>query len=262
MLIVFFFTMIVSNFFYLKHFYLNNPIIIFLLSLIMAGLMTFFFLILCFIIMSFLPPNHPFKGFVIRSLSRFIKVFLRIKVIVKNKHLLPLKENIVIYANHKSYTDAFLIAISLPRTLTFAPKDKFCFPFLTKWLLNLAFYSSDCMVVSRESIRKTAKNLSKAIPKIKSGLALVVFPEGGMTDVDNERVTPLFGGAFKIALKSQASIVPLTIKGASKIKNYFWWQKKRVEIILHPVLKYDDYRCDTIKQIALNVENKINSGLE
>ncbi|WP_349401886.1 lysophospholipid acyltransferase family protein [Candidatus Phytoplasma solani] len=235
---------------------------VFVLSLMMAFLITFLFLVFCLAIMSFFPPNHSFKGFVIRSLSRCIKTFLRIEVTVKNKNLFPLKENIIIYANHKSYIDAFLIASELPRTLAFAPKDKFCFPVLTKWFLDLAFYSSDCMVVSRDNIRKTSQNLINIIPKIKLGLALVVFPEGGMTNVNDEKVTSLLRGSFKISFKSEASIIPLTVKGASQIKNYFWWQKKKVEIIIHKSLKYNDYRGQTTQQIALNVEKIINSSFE
>ncbi|GAK74341.1 1-acyl-sn-glycerol- 3-phosphate acyltransferase ['Chrysanthemum coronarium' phytoplasma] len=78
--------------------------------------------------MTFLSPNHYFKGFVSCSLSRFVNRFLRIKVVVQNPHLIPSKENVVIYANQKSYTDPFVITSVIPRTLSFAPKQNFnCF---------------------------------------------------------------------------------------------------------------------------------------
>ncbi|GAK74342.1 1-acyl-sn-glycerol- 3-phosphate acyltransferase, partial ['Chrysanthemum coronarium' phytoplasma] len=33
------------------------------------------------------------------------------------------------------------------------------------------------MVILRDDIRKTAQNLIKAVPKVKNGMAMVVFPE-------------------------------------------------------------------------------------
>lgn len=213
--------------------------------------------------MSFLPPNHRFKGFIIISASNFIKRFLRINIIVKNFHLFPLDKNIIIYANHKSYTDPFIIASALaPRTVAFSPKDKFRSFLGSQLFLKLAFYASDCMVIVRNDIRKTASNLFQAVPKVKAGLVMVIFPEGGIKDRNNEQAVPLLGGAFKIAFKSQADIVPVTIKGASHIKNYFWWQQKTIEVIIHPPLAYERYQEQKMPEIAVNVQQIINSGLK
>ncbi len=231
-----------------------------ILGLFLSFVITFIILVFCLVLMFFLPANHYFKGFVSRSVSRFVNRFLRIKILVQNPHLIPSKENVVIYANHKSYTDPFVITSVIERTLSFAPKQNFnCF-FGTAWFLKLAFVSLDCMVISRDDIRKTAQNLIKAIPKVKNGMVMVVFPEGGIKNRNNEQAMPLLGGAFKIAFKSQASILPLTIKGSSQIKNKRFWQKKVVEIIIHPPLKYDHYCNTNMHQVAIYVQNIINSS--
>ncbi|MBS2126203.1 1-acyl-sn-glycerol-3-phosphate acyltransferase ['Fragaria x ananassa' phyllody phytoplasma] len=234
-----------------------------LLAFLLSFLVIFLVLLLSLVLMSFLPPNHRFKGFIITSISNFIKCFLRIKIIVKNFHLLPLDKNIVIYANHKSHIDPFVIASALaPRTVAFSPKDKFRSFLGSQLFLKLAFYASDCMVIVRSDIRKTASNLFQAVSKIKTGLAMVIFPEGGIKDRNNEQAVPLLGGAFKIAFKSQADIVPVTIKGASRIKNYFWWQQKTIEVIIHSPLEYRRYQEQKMPELVVNVQQIINSGLK
>ncbi|MFG6084676.1 lysophospholipid acyltransferase family protein [Candidatus Phytoplasma solani] len=235
------------------------PIALFF-ALFLTFITLFLVLLLCLAIMSFLPSNHKFKGFVAQSLALLVKRFLRIKITVTNPHLLPLSKNIVIYANHKSYTDPFIIASVIPRTIAFSPKDKFRSFCGSHFFLQLAFYAFDYMVISRDNIRKTALSLIKAIPKVKAGLAMVVFPEGGIKDRNDEATVPLLEGSFKIAFKTQADIIPLTIKGSSRIKNYYWWQKKTVEVIIHQPLKYKNYHNQTMSQIALTVQKQINSS--
>jgi 1-acyl-sn-glycerol-3-phosphate acyltransferase len=243
------------DFYFYQKFLIN-----FILGSLLAFLMTFLILIFCLIVMIFLPANHYFKGFVSRSVSRFINFFLRIEVVVQNTHLIPLKENVVIYANHKSYMDPFVMASVIPMTLSFAPKQNFnCF-FGTAWFLKLVFLSLDCMVISRDNIRKTAQNLIKAVPKVQNGMTMVVFPEGGIKDRNNEKAISFLGGAFKIAYKSKALILPLTIKGTTQIKNKYFWQKKVIEVIIHPHLKYDNYRNKNIHQLSLDVQRIINSS--
>ncbi|GAK74239.1 1-acyl-sn-glycerol-3-phosphate acyltransferase, partial ['Chrysanthemum coronarium' phytoplasma] len=39
-----------------------------------------------------------------------------------------------------------------------------------------------------------------------------------------------------------------------------FWQKKVVEIIIHPPLKYDHYCNTNMHQVAIDVQNIINSS--
>ena len=76
-----------------------------------------------------------------------------------------------------------------------------------------------------------------AVAVLRSGGALVVFPEGGRTRTG--RPEPFKPGAFRLALKYGAPVVPVTIKGAYDI-----WPVGRMlprpgklEITYHPAIE-------------------------
>ncbi|WP_334331116.1 lysophospholipid acyltransferase family protein [Candidatus Phytoplasma prunorum] len=199
--------------------------------------------------------NHSFKYIVIRSISIFLLKILRVKIVFKNYDVIPLKENLIIYANHKSWFDAFIILSVIPRCLAFTPKDT-----LYKYsLISYCFNSFDCIQIFRKNNRQTAKNLIKGIENIKKGLAIVIFPEGGIKDIKNEKAVDFLPGAFKVAFKSEATILPLSIKGSRNIKKFFWFKRKIVEVHCHKSIKFQDYQFQNTKQISEKTQKIINS---
>jgi 1-acyl-sn-glycerol-3-phosphate acyltransferase len=220
--------------------------------------------LIVFFIMMFinrrLKINNSFQKKAIASISRLIIRFFRIKVIVHNQELIPQTGNLVIYSNHKTNFDAFVIAFAVNRTISFAPKDDL-YKGYWGWFLSYYFDSVHCLKIVRGNPRETVKNLNIAIENVKKGLAMVIFPEGGVVNRQNDKIINTLDGAYKIALKSEANILPITLKGAYKMRKRFWFKRKKVEVIIHPYIKYEYYQDKKTEQIGKEVADIINSVL-
>ena len=90
-----------------------------------------------------------------------------------------------------------------------AKRELFRVPFLG-WHL----WTSGNFAIDRGDARKTAKSLRKVVDGMRGGKSLAVFPEG--TRTPDGRLQELKPGAFKIAIRAGAPIVPVTIRGSFK----------------------------------------------
>lgn len=78
--------------------------------------------------------------------------------------------------------------------------------------------------------------MKTALNSLRDGAVLVIFPEGGRAPVDGQ-MREFQNGAFRIAQKANAAVIPVTITGGNRI----WPQKqkyprlfRRVAITYHP----------------------------
>ncbi|WP_160330319.1 lysophospholipid acyltransferase family protein [Candidatus Phytoplasma oryzae] len=208
-----------------------------------------------------LEPNHPFKKKVLSSISELIIKFFRIQIKVYNKHYIPDKGQLVIYSNHKSFFDPFILAYFFPRTITFSPKNSLYNGFLGIFL-GFCFNSLDCMQIVRGDNRETFINIMKTIDKIKKNfLSIVIFHEGGRKNKKNDKIIDSLEGSFKIALKSESAILPVSIKGSSDMIGKCWFRKKKIEVFVHPCIDFEDYKEQKTQKINERVNKIINSVL-
>ena len=207
----------------------------------------------------FLPVTNRYKGYLSRSTATFINHFiLRVSVKTVNKQYIPKKGPLVIYANHKSKVDPFIILELMNRPSAFTPKsDLYKIPLLRNW-----FDAIGCMKVNRNSDRETAKAMVKAIKDIKTGFALTVFPEGGIKDRVDESVKQMRAGAFKIALKSGADILPISLNGTPQVKKNAPFRRSKIKVNIHPVIPFETIKDLSTSEIADMVMGVINTGIE
>ena len=60
-------------------------------------------------------------------------------------------------------------------------------------------------------LKKNFEGLAQGVKYLRSGMPIVIFPEGGRSE--NGQVQPFMRGAFWLALKAQAEVVPVAIVG-------------------------------------------------
>jgi len=60
-------------------------------------------------------------------------------------------------------------------------------------------------------LRKNFEGLAQGVNYLKSGMPIVIFPEGGRSE--NGHLLPFMRGAFWLALKAQVEVVPMAIVG-------------------------------------------------
>ncbi|KAB8121929.1 MAG: 1-acyl-sn-glycerol-3-phosphate acyltransferase [Candidatus Phytoplasma cynodontis] len=245
---------------FLKLFFL---LLNFVISLFLSWFSIFFiFLIFLFIIKNInINNNYYFKRKVLSSFSQLIVHFFRIEIKVNNINYIPLKEKVIIYSNHKSFFDAFILSSVFPINITFTPKSELYNGFLG-YLRRFCFNTLDCIEIVRDNKRQTVLNINKTIEKMnKNLLSVVVFHEGGRKNKESDKIVASLEGAFKIALKSKSSILPVSIKGSSMLIGKCWFKKQKVELFIHPYIPFKDFKELKTQEINDKINNIINSVL-
>ena len=117
----------------------------------------------------------------------------------------------VLCMNHQSHMDTPIVLAAMPFQFRFTPKKQlFRYPFLG-WHLR----RSGHIPIDRENPHAAVKSLRDAAEKIRQGSPVVIFPEGG-TSPDGS-IKSFKGGGFMLATRSQAEVVPVTIRGSRAV---------------------------------------------
>ena len=117
----------------------------------------------------------------------------------------------VFCVNHQSHMDIPVVLAAIPIPFRFAAKKElFRIPFLG-WHLR----RSGHIVIDRQNPHAAVKSFRGASEKLRGGVSLVFFPEGG-TSFDG-RIKPFKGGGFVLAGPAQAPVVPVTIRGSRAV---------------------------------------------
>lgn len=112
----------------------------------------------------------------------------------------------LIVANHSSYLDIFLM-------YSYLSKEPFLFlgkSEILKYPLIKTFFKKMNIPVFRDNRMKAAKSLIQAAREVKNGWSIMIFPEGGIPDIDNPRMVEFKQGAFQLAKNLKVPIVPIS----------------------------------------------------
>jgi 1-acyl-sn-glycerol-3-phosphate acyltransferase len=112
----------------------------------------------------------------------------------------------VYLCNHQGIADIVMI-YGLPVTLRFVAKEAIKYvPFLG-WYMLLDRH----IFIDRTRRANAVKALQKAARQVRSGINVVMFPEG-TRNLDG-RIMPFKKGPFRLALEAQVPIVPMALEG-------------------------------------------------
>ena len=144
-----------------------------------------------------------------------IVIFLSgVKLTVIGEENVPKNQPVLYIGNHRSYFDIVLTYARCPDLTGYiANKEMQKIPFLSRWMKFLY-----CLFLDRTDIKAGLKVILTAIDQIKSGISIMIFPEGtrgkGNSDLD---LLPFHEGSFKIATKTGCPIIPVCINHSSEI---------------------------------------------
>ncbi len=114
-------------------------------------------------------------------------------------------------ANHLSAVDIPVLYAHLPgRFRIMAKKQLFRYPFLG-WYLKRSGQIPIVLGDAHASLR----SLNRACDALRRGTPLVVFPEGGRSATG--QLQDFLGGAFYVAIRAQAPVVPMAIVGSYEV---------------------------------------------
>ncbi|MGM0431520.1 MAG: lysophospholipid acyltransferase family protein [Spirochaetota bacterium] len=163
------------------------------------------------------------------------------------------ESRICFVSNHQSYADIPLLVSYLPMLVGFITKVELRkIPILRSWIRALG-----CVYIDRSSTRSSIQAIFDGVERIKQGHPLVIFPEG--TRSKSDTVGQLKEGSLKLATRSKAVIVPLTIQGTHKLLEKMKSSKFRqdVYLIIHEPLPTEQLSEQQLKAIPEKVFSKI-----
>jgi 1-acyl-sn-glycerol-3-phosphate acyltransferase len=118
----------------------------------------------------------------------------------------------LVYAvNHASALDIPVLYVYLPFQFRIAfKKELLAYP-IVGWHLR----RSGQICINQQNPAASIGSIRAALKSLKSGLPLVIFPEGGRTR--DGQVKPFLPGAFFLAIKAQVDIVPVALVGTYEL---------------------------------------------
>lgn len=124
---------------------------------------------------------------------------------------LHLHETAVYASNHLSYYDTPVLFARLPFQFRILAKQALWkVPFIG-WYLN----RSGQVPIDQSTSRNAVASLNRGVQTLKSGMPLVIFPEGGRSATGVTQ--PFVAGAAFMAIKAQVPIVPVTLVGTYEL---------------------------------------------
>lgn len=131
---------------------------------------------------------------------------------VKLLQLFNKNESYMLVANHSSMMDIMLMLIMVKKNpFVFVGKKE-----LAKVPIFGYFYKKASILVDRSSVKSRQETILRAQEKLRAGLSICIFPEGGVSDDESVVLDSFKDGAFRLAIEFQIPIVPVTFVGLKK----------------------------------------------
>jgi 1-acyl-sn-glycerol-3-phosphate acyltransferase len=159
--------------------------------------------------------------------------------------------------NHPSAMDIPILFVNLPVQFRFvAKRELFNYPFLG-WHLR----RSGHIAVDRGRPRAAMKSFGEAAAKVRSGVSLVMFPEG--TRSRTGELLPFKAGTFHLAILSGAPVVPITMNGTRYVHQPDTYQVRagQTEMIIHQPIPTAGLTLHDVDRLSAEVRERIVSRM-
>ncbi|HKR32074.1 MAG TPA: lysophospholipid acyltransferase family protein [Terriglobales bacterium] len=156
-------------------------------------------------------------------------------------------------ANHISALDIPLLYANLPfQFRILAKQELFRYPFIGGHLKR-----SGQFPVDQSNARASIRSLGRAIEGLKSGMPLVIFPEGGRAA--DGHIMPFMSGAFYASIKAQVPVIPMAIVGTFEAlpMNTYHVQPRELLLTLGGPISPDGYTIRDLDALAAKAQRAI-----
>jgi 1-acyl-sn-glycerol-3-phosphate acyltransferase len=176
------------------------------------------------------------------------------KVVLQGEENIP--EGAAVYiANHQSDFDIPIMLgyVGEPRALM-AKVELAKVPGIHLWMTLL-----NCIFLDRSDVKQSVRALREGVKMVQNGKSITVFPEGTRSKGGPAR--EFKGGAFKIATKAKAPVVPVTIDGSYQL----FEQRMRIHpgtvyVTIHPPIPTADMTREEQNALPAQVQDIVLSA--
>jgi len=149
-----------------------------------------------------------------RIWSKFILIGMGFGYKIIREEMPDPNKSYMFVANHTSMADIMLMLVAVKNPFVFVGKQE-----LAKIPLFGFFYKRTCILVDRSSAQSRQAVFLRAQRRLKQGVSICIFPEGGVPE-EHILLDEFKDGAFRLAINHQIPVVPITFYDNKKRFSY------------------------------------------
>lgn len=171
-------------------------------------------------------------AYVAQTTQRWARAMIRAgggRIEISGNEHVPADGPVVYIANHQgNYDIPILIGHVAGRKALISKIEVLKLPLIRTWMKLM-----QCEFMDRKNLRQSAKVIQHATETLRAGTSMVIFPEG--TRSKSDRMGAFKHGSFKLALKAEVPIVPVTIDGSWRLlERTGFMTPGKVRVVVHP----------------------------
>ncbi len=162
---------------------------------------------------------YPFFFKLARFWARFILIGMGFNVKIEREQVPENSKSYMFIANHTSMTDIMLMLVTVNNPFVFVGKKE-----LAKIPLFGFFYKRTSILVDRSSPKSRQAVFLRAQRRLKQGMSICIFPEGGVPNDTSIVLDSFKDGAFRLAIDHQIAIVPMVFYDNKRLFPYQFYE--------------------------------------
>jgi len=175
---------------------------------------------------------YPFFFKIARIWAKFILIGMGFRWKIESEQTPKKTKSYMFVANHTSMADIMLMLVTVKNPFVFVGKKE-----LANIPLFGFFYKRTCILVDRSSEKSRKAVFFRAQKRLKSGISICIFPEGGVPE-EHIMLDDFKDGAFRLAINHDIPIVPITFGDNKKRLSYTFFSggPGRMRVKIHKFL--------------------------
>lgn len=170
---------------------------------------------------------------------------------------LPKEGGYVMYPNHQGKYDALGIICTHKKPCSLVMDEKKSHTILVSEFIDLCQGKR----LKKDDVRQALQIINDVAKDVAQGKKYILFPEGGYTFNNKNRVCNFKAGSFKCAVKVKAPIVPVALINSYKVFNSFYLGRITTQVRYLKPLYYEEYKDMNTRQIAGIVKERIEEEI-
>lgn len=173
---------------------------------------------------------------------------------------IPQDRSCVFTANHRSYFDIALMLTQLGKPIPLVSKIEIKkLPLIRNWMEML-----HCLFIDRSDARQSIHVLDEAAELVTQGYSVGIFPEGTRYKGEEGGLGTFQSGAFRIAYKSGAPVVPVVLyntRACLEATGHLFIRSAELAVHILPPVETAGLSRAELKELPKQVEEMVRAEL-